>query len=138
MLAASELPALLQQYYWPFVRMSALFLAAPILGASTFPVRARILLALGATVLIAPALPAVVPVDVLSVEGVLLGAQQVIIGFAMGFIVQLVFSAAVIAGQSLAMTMGLGFAMSGALSQISSSPGFAPASASSQSVPKPT
>ncbi len=112
MLAASELPALLQQYYWPFVRMSALFLAAPILGASTFPVRARILLALGATVLIAPALPAVVPVDVLSVEGVLLGAQQVIIGFAMGFIVQLVFSAAVIAGQSLAMTMGLGFAMS--------------------------
>ena len=101
MLAASELPALLQQYYWPFVRMSALFLAAPILGASTFPVRARILLALGATVLIAPALPAVVPVDVLSVEGVLLGAQQVIIGFAMGFIVQLVFSAAVIAGQRI-------------------------------------
>jgi len=112
MLAASELPALLQQYYWPFVRMSALFLAAPIFGASTFPVRARILLAVGATLLIAPAVPAVVPVDVLSVAGVLLGAQQVVIGMAMGFIVQLVFAAAVIAGQSLAMTMGLGFAMS--------------------------
>ena len=92
--------------------MSALFLAAPILGASTFPVRARILLALGVSILIAPAIPAVAPVDVLSVAGVLLGAQQLIIGLAMGFIVQLVFSAAVIAGQSLAMTMGLGFAMS--------------------------
>lgn len=112
MLAASELPALLQQYYWPFVRMSALFLAAPILGASTFPVRARILLALGATFLIAPAIPAVAQVDVLSVAGLLLGLQQVVIGLAMGFIVQLVFAAAVIAGQSLAMTMGLGFAMS--------------------------
>lgn len=112
MLAASELPAILQQYYWPFVRMSALFLAAPILGASTFPVRARILLALGATLLIAPAIPAVAEVDVLSVAGLLLGAQQVVIGLAMGFIVQLVFAAAVIAGQSLAMTMGLGFAMS--------------------------
>jgi len=112
MLDASELPALLQQYYWPFVRMSAMFIASPILGASTFPVRARILLALGATLLIAPGIPPVEAVDVLSVAGLLLGAQQVVIGVAMGFIVQLIFAAAVIAGQSLAMTMGLGFAMS--------------------------
>ena len=112
MLLASELPALIQQYFWPFVRMSALFLAAPVFGASTFPVRARILLAVGVTLLLVPQVPAGEAVDVFSIAGALLGAQQVVIGVAMGFIVQLVFAAAVIAGQSLAMTMGLGFAMS--------------------------
>ena len=112
MIAYADLLALAEQYYWPFIRMSALFLAAPIFGASTFPVRARLLLALGVTALVTPALPPAPQVDVLSPAGLLLGAQQVVIGVAMGFIVQLVFAAAVVAGQSLAMTMGLGFAMS--------------------------
>lgn len=112
MMAASELLGWAEQYYWPFIRMSALFLAAPIFGAASFPVRARVLLALGITALLVSSIPESPRVDVLSPAGLLLGAQQAIIGFAMGFIVQLVFAAAVVAGQSLAMTMGLGFAMS--------------------------
>ena len=45
MFTAAEVLAMAEQYYWPFIRMTALFLAAPIFGASSFPVRARILLA---------------------------------------------------------------------------------------------
>lgn len=112
MMAASDLLAAAEQYYWPFIRISALFLAAPVFGASSFPVRARVLLAIAITGLIVTAIPESPQVDVLSPAGLLLAGQQVIIGFAMGFIIQLVFAAAVVAGQSLAMTMGLGFAMS--------------------------
>ncbi len=40
----------------------------------------------------------------------LITAQQVVIGVAMGFILQMVFGALVVAGQTIATSMGLGFA----------------------------
>ncbi len=101
-----------EQYYWPFLRISALFLASPIFSAPSFPVRVRVLLAVMITALIVPSLPPPPSVDMLGPAGILMAGQQVIIGLAMGFLIQLVFSAVVIAGQSLAMSMGLGFAMS--------------------------
>ena len=100
-----------QGYYWPFLRLSAMLLAAPVFSASSFPVRGRILLAVLVTALVAPSLPDMPVVDPLSAVGLVLAAQQVAIGLAMGFIVQMVFAALVIGGQSLAMSMGLGFAM---------------------------
>jgi flagellar biosynthetic protein FliR len=112
MFSAGNLLAMGEQYYWPFLRISALFLASPIFGTSAFPVRARVLLAVFITALIVPSLPAVPEVDMLGAAGLLVAGQQVVIGLAMGFILQMVFAAAVIAGQSLAMAMGLGFAMS--------------------------
>ena len=98
-------------YYWPFLRLSALFLAAPIFSASSFPVRGRILLAVLVTALITPSLSDMPSVEPMSAAGLLLSGQQVVIGFAMGFILQMVFGAIVIGGQTLSMTMGLGFAM---------------------------
>jgi flagellar biosynthetic protein FliR len=101
-----------EQYYWPFLRLSALFLAAPVFSAASFPVRSRVLLAVLVTAVVAPALGQFSVASPLSGEGFLLAVSQVLIGVAMGFILQLVFAAAVVAGQALAMTMGLGFAMS--------------------------
>ena len=103
---------MLQSYYWPFLRISGLFLAAPIFGAASFPVRARVLLAVLLVALIAPLLPPMEQVDPVGPAGILVSAQQILIGVSMGFILQMTFGAVVIAGQSLAMTMGLGFAMS--------------------------
>ena len=112
MFAAQQLVGWIEGYYWPFLRLSALFLAAPIFSASSFPVRGRILLAVLTTALIAPSLPAFPTVDPLGPMGLAIAAQQIAIGLAMGLVVQMIFGAVVIAGQSLAMTMGLGFAMS--------------------------
>jgi flagellar biosynthetic protein FliR len=107
-----QLISLLQGYYWPFLRVSAMVLAAPIFGAASVPVRSRVLLAVLIAALVTPALPPVPAVDPLGPAGLLLAAQQILIGLAMGFVIQMAFGALVIAGQSLAMTMGLGFAMS--------------------------
>jgi len=109
--SADQLVAWTQSYYWPFLRISALLLAAPVFSASSFPVRGRILLAVLITALVVPSLPDLPDVEFLGPAGLLMAGQQVVIGLSMGFIVQLVFGAVVIAGQSLAMTMGLGFAM---------------------------
>lgn len=111
MFSAEQMMVWSQGYYWPFLRFSALFLASPIFSASSFPVRGRVLLAVLVTALVMPSLPEMPVVSPLSATGLLFAGQQVVIGLAMGFILQMVFGAVVIAGQSLAMTMGLGFAM---------------------------
>jgi flagellar biosynthetic protein FliR len=57
-----------------------------------------------------PLLPAFPAVEMFSYEGMMVAIAQVMIGLSTGFIVQLVFSAVVFAGQGIALSMGLGFA----------------------------
>lgn len=95
---------------WPFIRISALLLAAPIFGAKTVPVTVRILFSLVLAIVVSLLLPALKAIDPLSLEGLLVTASQILIGVAMGFILQMIFSAVVFAGQSVALSMGLGFA----------------------------
>ena len=98
-------------FLWPFVRISAAVLVMPVLGGSFTPARVKILLALALTLVIAPVLPAAPPLDLLSVNGVAMLAREVLIGLAIGFVVQLVFDAIALGGQVISMTMGLGFAV---------------------------
>jgi flagellar biosynthetic protein FliR len=74
------------------------------------PVRVRLLLALAMASLLAPLIPSTSGVEPMSAAGLLVGIHQVMIGLAMGFILQLVFAALAIAGESVALSMGLGFA----------------------------
>jgi flagellar biosynthetic protein FliR len=111
-LTAEQWLTYLQAYYWPFLRISALMLAAPIFSSNTITVRVRVLLAVMVAVLVAPLAPASQAPDPLSAIGVLMALREVAIGLVMGFVMQLVFGAVVVAGHSVAMSMGLGFAMS--------------------------
>lgn len=95
---------------WPFLRVSALLLAAPVFSARTLPVRVRVLMAFALAVLVAPLAPKPPDVDPLSAEGLVIAAQQIGIGVAMGFIFTMVFSAFAQAGEYIALGMGLGFA----------------------------
>ncbi|MCO6412083.1 MAG: flagellar biosynthetic protein FliR [Thiogranum sp.] len=96
--------------FWPFTRIAGMLAIAPIFGARMVPVRIRLVIALLLTFLVIPLLPPVPALDPLSAAGVLVTIQQLIIGLAIGFSIQLVFAALVIAGQTIAMGMGLGFA----------------------------
>lgn len=109
-ITGAELSALVGTYFWPFLRISALFLAAPILGTRMVPVRVRVMMAVTLTLLVAPLLPDVPVVDVFSASGMLIVLQQLLIGVTMGFVLQMVFSALVMAGEQMAFSMGLGFA----------------------------
>ncbi len=109
-LTSAQLTAWIGAYFWPFLRISAMLLVAPVFGARMVPKRLRVGLGLALAVMVAPLLPAMPVVDALSPEGVLIELNQVVIGLAMGFALQLVFGALVTAGQTVAMSMGLGFA----------------------------
>ena len=100
----------LGMFLWPFVRISGFMLAAPIFGAQTVPVRIRLSLAFLLSVAIAPIIEGLPAVDLLSFATYLLIGKQMMIGLAMGFSMQLTFQVFILAGQMIAMQMGLGFA----------------------------
>ena len=106
----AEVSALVGAYIWPLIRISAMIAAMPVFSSNFVPVRVRLLFALGLTLVIAPVIPPVPEIDALSIPGVLLVLQQIMIGIIMGFIFHLVFAVFTIGGQIIAMQMGLGFA----------------------------
>ena len=99
----------LGQFVWPLFRISAFFMTLPIFGTHLVPARIRVALAVLICFLLQPFLPQLPSVD-LSASSVGLVFQQVIIGLAMGFLLQIVFHVFVLAGQIISMQMGLGFA----------------------------
>ncbi len=107
---AAEITAWVGSFLWPFFRIGALVMAAPVTSGNLVPVRVRLILALAITLVVAPVLSEVPAVDPFSLDALLIIFQQILIGVAMGFALQLVFSAVVTGGQILAMQMGLGFA----------------------------
>jgi flagellar biosynthetic protein FliR len=106
----AQFQAWLAALFWPFLRVGGVVMAAPLFNSRQVPVRWRLLLALILTLVIVPGIPPVPRVDPLSLEAVLLAAQQVLIGVAMGVALQLAFAALVLGGQVVATKMGLGFA----------------------------
>ncbi len=95
---------------WPMMRIGAMLMAMPVIGTRLVPTRIKIILTFVLSVLVLPLLPEVPQVEALSVQGLLISVQQILIGLSMGFTMQLVFGALMIAGESIAMSMGLGFA----------------------------
>ncbi|MDY6981503.1 MAG: flagellar biosynthetic protein FliR [Pseudomonadota bacterium] len=110
--AITDLMLLVERFLLPFIRLGALFVAAPFFGAVTVPVRVRIVLALAVTAILMPVLGDTVAVELLSADGLLLILQQVAVGLAMGLMLQFVVAAIVMAGHTIATAMGLGFASS--------------------------
>src|SRR4051794_37453123 len=111
-LSSGQLEAWIAQLFWPFVRIGACLMVAPIFGAHFVPRRMRIVIAGAITLLVAPLLPSTESTEMLSATGVVITAQQVIIGLALGFALQLAFEAVAFGGQLLANSMGLSFALS--------------------------
>ncbi len=105
-----ELAALVGSYLWPFFRIGAMLMAMPIIGVKTVSTRIRIAFAVVLTLIIAPLVPEVPQVDPLSSDAIIIVAQQVLIGAAMGFILQLVFAIFLLGAHVISMQMGLGFA----------------------------
>ncbi len=95
---------------WPLTRVLGVIGTAPILSDRAIPMRIKLGFGLVLTLIIIPTLPEIPSFEIFSLQGLLILVQQLIIGLAMGFSVRLVFAAVGIAGQLIAMTMGLGFA----------------------------
>lgn len=105
-----EILSWISQVIWPFLRIGAMFAIAPLFGSRTIPMRIRVGAALAMSVSLAPLLPVPPAIDVLSVAGVVDVAVQLSIGLSMGFMLQMSFSSLQMAGELIAVTMGLSMA----------------------------
>ncbi|MBK5000705.1 flagellar type III secretion system protein FliR [Pseudomonas sp. S31] len=94
----------------PLFRVTAMLMTMPIFGTKMLPTRIRLYVAVAITVVIVPALPPLPEFDPLSLRGLLLCAEQIIVGTLFGLALQLLFQTFVIAGQIVSTQMGMGFA----------------------------
>lgn len=94
----------------PLFRIASLFMFMPIIGTQLVSPRVRLYLALAICVVLMPTLPPMPQVDAISVQAFIWIAQEILIGAMLGLALQLFFQIFVLAGQIVAMQMGLGFA----------------------------
>ncbi len=106
----AQLVAWLSPLIWPFLRVLALFTAAPVLSSRVFPVRARIALAFFVALAAQPFLGTQPVISLTGPHALGAVVQQVGVGLAMGFVIRVVFSAVELAGEVIGFQMGLNFA----------------------------
>lgn len=106
----AEITAWIGSYLWPLFRIAAMVMVAPVTGAQSVPGRIRLLIALAITAVVAPVVPQHPPVDPFTWSALLVIVQQILIGVAIGFAMQLVFGVVITGGQIVATQMGLSFA----------------------------
>lgn len=93
------------------IRPGAAFFAAPLFGQTHVPVQVRFVIAVAIGMAGYAAVPFQLPAGgVASFSGVGLVFGEVMAGLALGFAVQIGFSAAMLAGETIGNAMGLGFA----------------------------
>jgi flagellar biosynthetic protein FliR len=109
-ITTGQLEAWMTQIFWPFVRIGSCFMVAPAFAAIFVPPRVRLVLAGAVALLVAPLIPSTAEVTPFSAAGMVVTVQQLLIGAALGFALQIVFDAVSMGGQLLANSMGLSFA----------------------------
>lgn len=109
-LTSIEMNTWIASLLWPLARVLGLITASPLFGNTSFPRTAKVGLGVMLALILAPIVPAVPAADPLSMAGLLILVQEMLIGLAMGFSIRIVFAAVEMAGEVASMTMGLGFA----------------------------
>lgn len=96
--------------WWPFVRLAAFFWALPVFDNPAVVPRARIILALFLSFLLAPSIE-VKAIDPFSLEGAVVTLEQVIFAVIMAGAVRMLFEVLALVGLMISMQMGLSMAM---------------------------
>ena len=105
-----ELNALITSFLWPLTRILGLIATAPVFSNVSIPRRVKVGLGILLAMIVAPSIQTPTGIEPLSLEGLLILMQQMLIGIAMGFSMRLIFSSVEMGGEIASLTMGLGFA----------------------------
>jgi flagellar biosynthetic protein FliR len=109
-LTETQILAWLGHFLWPFLRVTGLFLTAPLYGSALIPnaVKAAIAAALAAA--LAFWLPALPPFPGAPVAAIFAGITQIAFGALLGMAMQIVIAAIAGAGEMAGLAIGLSFA----------------------------
>ncbi|EWS54078.1 MULTISPECIES: flagellar biosynthetic protein FliR [unclassified Methylibium] len=106
----AQLTAWLSPMVWPFLRVLALFVSAPVLSMRSVPVRVKVALAFFITVAAQASLPPMPVIALDSAQAFEAVIQQLVIGLALGFSARIVMAGIEFAGEMIGLQMGLNFA----------------------------
>lgn len=106
-----ELMRLLSAFIWVFARISGMFLIVPIFGVRSVPMRIRLIVGVLIAALIFRTIQPMPTVDLFSLGSAIIISLEIFIGFAIGFVMKVIFEVIILSGQLMAQQSGLGFAM---------------------------
>tara|TARA_R110001592_G_scaffold138511_6_gene357792 strand:- start:6781 stop:7569 length:789 start_codon:yes stop_codon:yes gene_type:complete len=106
----AQIGAWVGSFLWPLFRIASFLMIIPVFGTQLVPMRVRSGMAFLLALIVAPLIPEVPLVEAISLNAVLITIQQVFIGSLMGLMFVMLLQIFVVAGQIIAMQMGLGFA----------------------------
>jgi flagellar biosynthesis protein FliR len=109
-LNAADVSMWMGRMWWPALRISGFVLTAPAASEAVVPGLVKIVFTLALAFLLAPLVEVPAGLSIFSAAGMLAAVLELLIGVSIGMVVQLTFEALVFAGQSISLTMGLGFA----------------------------
>ena len=106
------LEAELWRLLFVMTRIGAALLAAPLFGTAAVPMQARVTITGAVAVLVCAWTPVIAPPALFSAAGLLSVAGEVLVGLALGFVLQLAFAAPAIAAEVIGGAMGMSIATS--------------------------
>jgi len=109
-ISEAQLAAWISPIFWTFLRVIAVFTAAPVFSSRSIPLRAKIALAFFVALAAQASLPDMPVIGFNDPQALGVVVQQVGVGLAIGFAVRVVFSAVELAGEVVGFQMGLNFA----------------------------
>ncbi|MEC9481838.1 MAG: flagellar biosynthetic protein FliR [Halomonas sp.] len=105
-----QLQTWLVAFLWPFARLAAFIMAAPLWGHSSIPRQVKIGFAAVLAFILAPTLPALPDVPIFSWSSLGILIEQMLIGVAIGLVMRVTLSVVMAAGEYIGLQMGLAFA----------------------------
>jgi flagellar biosynthetic protein FliR len=108
---SAQFDAWLAALMFPLARILGLLATAPVFNNAGLPRRIRLLIGLAVAFALAPGLPPMPAIPAGSWLGLVVLAQQVVIGVLMGYVLRIAFSAVDVAGELIGLQMGLSFAV---------------------------
>ncbi len=109
-LTSDQINAWIAAFIWPLARVLGIVMASPLFGSQVVPGMVKACVVIALTLMIVPMVPAMPATDPASLAGLFILMQQWVVGLALGFVFQVVLSAVEMAGESISVTSGLGFA----------------------------
>ena len=100
----------LGHFLWPFLRITGLFLTAPLYGSTMIPSQVKALMAAAFAAALAFWLPNLPPYPGDPAAAILQGLIQISFGAVLGLAMQIIVTAVACAGEIVGLSIGLGFA----------------------------
>src|ERR1700679_3820239 len=109
-LNAADVSLWVTRLWWPTLRVGGFVLSAPVASETTIPSFIKIIMSGSLAFLMSPLGAVAAGLSIFSGHWLFAAVQELLRRVGIGMVVQLAFEALTFAGQSVSLTMGLGFA----------------------------